>query len=41
MHVSPATDDAAVVVREAHVAVWQTDGLDEGASPGTAAFLLL
>lgn len=41
VHVSPAADGAAVAIRERHVFVWQTDGLDEWGSPSTTAVLLL
>lgn len=41
VHVPPAADGAAVVIGEGLVFVWQTDGLDERASFGAAAVLLL
>lgn len=41
MHVSPAANGAAVIVRERRVFVWETDGPDELRSPGAPPVLLL
>lgn len=41
MHVSPAANSTAVVIRERHAFVWETDGSDERGSPHTAPVLLL
>lgn len=41
VHVSPAANGAAVIVRERHVFVRETDGPDELGSPGAPPVLLL
>ena len=41
VHVSPATNGAAVVVRERHAFVWETDGPDKRSLSHTLPVLLL